>query len=132
MPQTSAREHAGKIFAKKIYVGEDGGLTINGTAVTATAADLNTVAGASAESATKIQGGFATITGSGTVTSTLATLSSVVAVLGADAALTGTYVTATKSGLTITLKVWKPTSNADPTPIASTTAVQVNWIATGT
>ena len=124
------KESIGKAQAKTLNV--KNGFSINGVAVTASAADLNVITGASGAGSGKSQGGFATITGTGTVVSTLATITSVVAVLGADAALTGTYVTATKSGLTITLKVWKPTSNADPTPIASTTAVQVNWIATGT
>lgn len=76
-------------------------------------------------------GGIATITGSGTVTAALNSITAVTATLGANAALAGTYVTASFSGLTITLKVWKPTATGDCTPIASTAALAVQWIAIG-
>jgi hypothetical protein len=54
-----------------------------------------------------------------------------VASLDANAALTGEFVTCTFSGGTLTIAVWKPTGSGDVTPIASTTAVNVGWIAFG-
>lgn len=83
--------------------------------------------------------GVAAITGSGDVVTGLASVVAIVANLQEDASLTnGNAVTATigdQAGTpaagSVTLKVWKPTSNSDPTPIASAAAVHVNWIALG-
>ena len=75
--------------------------------------------------------GTKSVTGTGTVASGLTTITSVVATLKSDAALTGNSVTATWSGGTVTLKVWKPTSSSDCTPIASTAAKDVSYIITG-
>ncbi len=88
----------------------------------------------------RIARGVATITGSGTVVTGLTTVVSVTATMQNDASLTnGTGTTATvgdQAGTpaagSVILKVWKPTSSADGTPIASAVAVQVNWIAVGT
>jgi hypothetical protein len=79
----------------------------------------------------KIVGGVAAITGTGTVTHGLTTVTAVVVSLKDDVALTGDTVSATWSGTTVTLKVWKRTSSADCTPIAATAAKNVNWIAYG-
>lgn len=129
--QTSAREHNGHIFTKKLDVGES--LAIAGTPITATAADINTLAGAAAEGAqTKLQGGTLAVTGTGTVTVTLATLTSAVASLQTAESINGDTVSVAWTGLVITFSVWKPTSTTNPTPIASTTATTVNWMALGT
>jgi len=84
----------------------------------------------------KVARGSSSITGAtgGDITTSLATVVAVCANLGEDADLTASMVTAALGGTAghITLKVWKPTSNADPTPILSTNAKTVNWIAIGT
>jgi hypothetical protein len=88
----------------------------------------------------KMARGVATITGSGTVVTGLATAVAVVAMMQADASLTnGISVTGTigdQAGApaagSVILKVWKPTGSGDVTPIASAAAVAVNWIAIGT
>lgn len=88
----------------------------------------------------KLARGVATITGSGTVVTGLATVVSIVATLAADASLTnGIAVTASigdQAGApaagSVNIKVWKSTGSGDVTPIASTAAVGVNWIAVGT
>lgn len=87
----------------------------------------------------KVARGVASITGSGDVVTGLTTVVAVVATLQSDAALTGHLVTATigdQAGTpaagSVTVKVWKPTSAGDCTPIASVAAKSVNWIAVGT
>lgn len=87
----------------------------------------------------KIVGGVASVTGTGTVVTGLATVIAVDATLQDDAALTGNIVTATigdQAGTpaagSVILKVWKPTGAADCTPIAATAAKSVNWLAWGT
>jgi hypothetical protein len=113
MPQTSAREHAGKVFAKQIHVGEAGGLTVAGVVVGPAV------------------GGQVVVTGSATFTVPLGAIASVVATLDASAALTGSTVTASWTGTAVTLTVTEPTSSSNPTPAPSTTATLVNWIALG-
>lgn len=88
----------------------------------------------------KVARGVASITGSGTVVTGLATVVAIVATMQADASLSnGIEVTATigdQAGTpaagSVILKVWKPTANNDVTPIASAAAVSVNWVAVGT
>jgi hypothetical protein len=88
----------------------------------------------------KLARGVATITGSGTVVTGLATVVAIIATLGADASLTnGIAVTAsigdqagTPAAGSAIVKVWKPTASGDVTPIASAAAVAVNWVAIGT
>lgn len=76
--------------------------------------------------------GMATVTGSTTFTLTgITTPTYMVATLAQDASLTGNDVTTTISGTVATIKVWKPTSSSDTTPIASATAKSVSWIAGG-
>lgn len=111
--QTSAREHAGHIYTNKLSVGEAKGLKVGGVVVGSAV------------------GGQVSVTGTATVAPTLNAIVSVVATLGAAAALTGSIVEATWSGLTITLTVTEPTSSSNPTPVASTTPTLVNWIAVG-
>lgn len=106
-----------------------------GSNTSATWQKFATTPGSSLRSAS----GVASVTGSGDVATGLTTVVAVVATLQDDAALTGSMVTATvgdQAGApakgSVTLKVWKPTSSADPTPIAATAAKSVNWIAFGT
>ena len=88
----------------------------------------------------QMRAGVATVTGSGTVVTGLTTVTSVQATMQADASLTnGTTATATignQAGApaagSVILKVWKPTTNLDTTPIPSAAAVAVNWLAVGT
>jgi len=143
---------------KRLNVNE---LNIGNVPVTATAAELNAVAGSgvatadltklhaitatattlNASVATPVAGvaagymlarGVGTVTGTLVVASGLTTIVAVIATLKADAAMTGTLVSATWTGANITLSVWKPTAANDCTPIASATATTVNWIAIGT
>jgi hypothetical protein len=112
-------------------------LLLNGTEVTATAAQLNAAGGVSnavagAASGYKIARGVASITGTGTVTHGLTTVVAVLATLKDDASINGNGVSAAVSGTTVTLKVWKPTSSADCTPIAATAAKNVHWLVIGT
>jgi predicted RecA/RadA family phage recombinase len=107
--------------------------------------DLSPGAGAEASVAGVAEGyklarGVASITGSGTVVTGLATVVAIVATMQADASLSnGIEVTATigdQAGTpaagSVILKVWKPTAANDVTPIASAAAVSVNWVAIGT
>jgi len=88
----------------------------------------------------KIARGVATITGTGTVVTGLATVVSVTASMQTTPSLTnGTQATAsvgdqagTPAAGSVILSVWKPTASGDATPIASAAAVAVNWIAVGT
>lgn len=88
----------------------------------------------------KVARGVANITGSGTVVTGLATVVSVQATMVEDSSLTnGTTVTATignQAGTppagSVILKVWKPTSSVDATPIPGAAAVNLNWLAVGT
>lgn len=112
-------------------------LHIDGERVTATAAELNAAGGVSGGVAGvaagyKVARGAAAITGSGTVASGLTTIVSAVACLKDDASISGDTVTATWTGATLTLKVWKPTSTTDCTPIAASASKNVSWIAIGT
>ena len=79
----------------------------------------------------KVAGGKATITGTGAVSSGLAKITSATTCLGQDSSLAAMRVTATWNGSTITFKVTKPTSSTDGTPIPSTAATVINWIAFG-
>jgi hypothetical protein len=107
----------------------------SGTNTAAVWQRLTTTAGTSLRTAS----GVASVTGTGDVATGLTTVVAVVATLQDDAALTGSITTATvgdQAGTpakgSVTLKVWKPTSSTDPTPIASSAAKSVNWIAVGT
>ena len=84
-----------------------------------------------AASGPKSAGGKTSITGSGIVASGLTAITAVVVCLGQDASLAAIGATATWSGTNITIKVTRPTSNLDCTPVASTAATVVNWIAIG-
>lgn len=86
--------------------------------------------------------GFAVMSGSETVTGSklaiptgLTVVSHVIASIDNADVPTNFWVTArvTPTDQTsVDIFVWQPTSNADNTPIASTTAVTVRWWATGT
>jgi hypothetical protein len=136
-------------------------LSIGNVPVTATAAELNALAGSGAtvDDLTKLHGvsasaatlnasvatpvagvaagyklarGVGAVTGTLVVASGLATIAAVVATLKSDPAMTGNTVSADWTGANITLKVWKPTATGDVTPIASTVATNVSWVAVGT
>lgn len=100
-------------------------------AVTLTAAQLN-LAVQGAAGGYKVARGVAAITGTGTITHGLASVVAVVVSLKGDPSLNATLATATWTGTTVTAKVWKPTAADDVTPIASTTATDVNWLVIGT
>lgn len=87
----------------------------------------------------KIAAGVASITGSGDVVTGLAT------VIGAVVSIQDNITTAadrpqvtvgdqagTPAAGSITIKVWKPTSSGNNTPIAAAGAVSVAWVAYGT
>lgn len=90
----------------------------------------NAVLGAAAGYA--IARGVAAVTGTGTVAHGLTAVVAVFAVMKDDASINAAWATAAVSGTTVTLKVWKPTSVSNPTPIASTTATNVHWLVIGT
>ena len=108
----------------KLYVG--------GSDVTAAVA-TGGIAGVAA--GYKLARGETSVTGltGGDVDTGLTTVVAVVGSLAEDAALTGMWVTAALgAGSHITLKVWKPTATGDVTPILSTAAKKVDWVAVGT
>jgi len=82
----------------------------------------------------KIARGETVVTGTADIATGLTTVVQAVACLEADPSLNAHLVSVADSGVggNITLKVWKPTGAADCTPIASTTATSVRWIAVGT
>ena len=106
-------------FSNGIAVGPDG--------IATTDADGEVLA----NSGGAITRGVASVTGSLAVTTGLTTITAAVVTLNADAALTGHVATCTFTGGTLTIKVWKPTSSSDTTPIAATAAKSVSWIAIG-
>ena len=82
----------------------------------------------------KIARGETSVTGTADIAAGLATVVQVVACLENDVALDGAWVSVADSATAgnIILKVWKPTSATDCTPIAATVAKSVRWIAIGT
>lgn len=80
--------------------------------------------------------GSTTVTGSklAIAVSGLSTITGVVASLDTGSGAVNEWVSASPSTTrgAIDIYVWKPTGVADTTPIASTTARLVRWIATGT
>jgi hypothetical protein len=84
----------------------------------------------------KVVYGLTSITGAtgGDIDTGLSAVSNVVASLASDASIDANVVTGTAGGGAghITLKVWKPTSSGDCTPILATVAKTVRWIAIGT
>lgn len=107
-----AKERIGKLFVKKLIV--QSAETLGGSPITPTD-----------------PGGVVAITGTGTVTTVLNTITSVQATLKDNPSIAAFLVSATWSGQTITLNVWKPTSSSNPTPIAATAAANVQWSAFG-
>jgi hypothetical protein len=86
----------------------------------------------------KIARGVTEVTGTTEVTTGLATIVALVPALAADVSLNASAVSVTIPTQTggdagkATLKAWKPTATDNCTPIASTTATSVAWIAIGT
>lgn len=84
----------------------------------------------------KIVGGATALDGSNPtpITTGLTTVVGFAAVLqGSSAPAVGTSIlTHTISGGTVSVYAWKPTSNSDPTLIASTGTETVSWVAIGT
>lgn len=82
-----------------------------------------------------VASGITTVTGAGNGIATgLSGVSNVVAGIGGNSAI-NEWVTARATPNArgkIDLFVWKPTAAGDNTPVASTTARQVSWIAFGT
>ena len=75
--------------------------------------------------------GTAAVTGTEAVDSGLTAITAVVATLKDDPTVNANAVTATWTGGTVTLKVWKPTAVDDCTPIASSTETDVSYIIIG-
>lgn len=82
--------------------------------------------------------GVASVTGSGDIVTGLKTVVAVIACQQDDASINASMVTASigdQAGApaagSIRVKVWAPTSNSNPTPVASTTPTNVNWVALG-
>ena len=103
-----------------------------GTSITPTATQINLLIQGIA-AGYKVARGETSVTGSAAVATGLAVVVAVVASLAEDAALTGLFATGALSATAgeVTLKVWKPTTAADVTPIAATVAKKVDWIALG-
>lgn len=82
----------------------------------------------------KIRRGESAVTSTSEVATGLSTVVSAVVCLKDDIALTGNAVSVAGSAIAgnILIKVWKPTTNLDCTPIAATTAKTIRWIAIGT
>jgi len=82
----------------------------------------------------KIARGEASVTGTADIATGLSTVVQAVACLKDDISLNATWVSVANSATAgnIVLKVWKPTSTTDVTPVAATTSVIVRWIAIGT
>lgn len=128
-------------------------LKVAGVQVTASAAELNKLAGANPTTAQlnlltqglaagyKIaRGVHETVAAADTVVTGLATVVAVVAVLAADpttdpllvSADIGNQAGAPAAG-SVYIKTWKPTANDNVTPVAATTFTKkVNWVAIGT
>lgn len=83
---------------------------------------------------TKIAGGEATFTGTGTVATGLTTVSGCVVTIkvGTAPALGTSVVTFTRTSATLNLFAWKPTAADDATLIAADAAATVGWVCTGT
>lgn len=131
------RERLGKASAQSLNVINEfylGGVQVTATAAQLNAAGSNEVANGvvGIASGYKIARGVSSITGTGVVASGLTTIVSVVAVLKDNPSLNATLVSATFSGANITLNVWAPTSSSNCTPVASSTATNIEWIAIGT
>jgi hypothetical protein len=116
-----------------INIESGGALKVAGVDVT-TAVATGGVAGVAA--GYKIARGSTSVTGAtgGDINTGLATVLGVAASIGADISLNANEVSAALSATPghITVKVWKPTATGDCTPIASTTATVINWVAVGT
>jgi len=82
----------------------------------------------------KLARGETSVTGSADIATGLGTVVVAVACLKDDIALDGAWVSIADSATAgnIILRVWKPTSATDCTPIAATVAKTVRWIAVGT
>ncbi len=84
---------------------------------------------------TRVMGGEVALDGSNAtpVTTGLASIAAVVLTLKGSAApgVGTTTLTYTTSGGTISVYAWKPTSNADPTLVASTGTETFSWVAIG-
>lgn len=125
---------------------------LGGTEVTASAAELNIMDGVTKTAAQinlltagvaagyKVARGVASITGSGTVVTGLATVVAVVATADTDpdgvalamvTAQIGDQAGAPAAG-SVYLKAWKVTATGNATLIAATAAKSINWIAIGT
>jgi len=114
-------------------------LSIGGTAVTKTGAELNLmVAGVAA--GYKLARGVGAVTGTLTVVTGLATVVAVIATAQSDLdgdALAGVSATigdqaGTPAAGSIIVKAWKITADGDITMIAATDAADINWVAIGT
>lgn len=131
------------IDQKRMHIDElnvDKKLSIGGTQVTATAAQINLLTQGVA-AGYKIARGVATITAdSQDVVTGLTTVVSVNATLAGDPVATHSQCSASigdQNGApaagSIRIKSWKPTSTSNPILVAATTPwVTVNWVAIGT
>ena len=118
----------------------DQSLTIDGVAVTASAAALNAATVGLAAGYKVARGQLTTVTAADTVVTGLATVVAVIASLESDpgddpfmaSAQIGDQAGAPAAG-SIIIKTWKNTGGTDPTPLAATTfSKKVNWVAIGT
>jgi len=124
--------YVGKKGEEKVAVGADGYLRQNGTKITVSATAINNLI-QGAGTGYKIKEGTVTVTGTAEVVTGLNKVYNVIAVIQSDISLNAMFVSAMPSATAgrITIKVWKPTSATDITPVASTTATTVGWIAIG-
>lgn len=79
----------------------------------------------------RVVGGRATVTGSGKVPTGLASIAAASVCLGQDPSLAAMGVSVTWSGGTLAVKVARPASAADATPVPAAAPAVVHWIAIG-
>jgi hypothetical protein len=128
-----ANKELDEVHTAALYLGAGAG-----TLITLTAAQINAIVNAIVGTAAgkKMNFGEGTLDGSNptSVAHGLTTCTSFVALLkGTAAPGVGTSVlTSNINGANVDIYAWKPTSNADPTLVASTGTESFYWIAAGT
>lgn len=136
---TSAASKAVVLSAtSKINAMDITALTLNGTAVTSTAAEVNLLSGMTGP-VDGLATGYHLARGTATVTASLAVNTGLSAIVGAVCTLRHgaapadpTVVTHNFSNATLTIYGWKATSANTTTLVASSTAATIHWIAVGT
>jgi len=122
MPSKSRRQFE---TVKGLEVLNGGDITIGGNSA------LCSVGKNTLNTPLKVIGGSITVTGTATLVTGLTNITSIQLELLVNASSTAFTATASISGGTVTISVWQHTSNSNPTPILSSTATPVSWLAFG-